>query len=102
MAEFNFGFDLQHSDNIATEFEVRVECEVRFVNSEETKVTHTVIKQDDDSVIELESLDIRDRKEIEAKAENPPQRAIDHAWDEYQHRNDDLRIQEYRDRNLFD
>lgn len=84
MAEFKFGYDLQYSDHIKTEFEVMVECELTILNrAGDFEVTHTVINQNDDSEIEFLNLNIWDRALISDKAHTPPQRAIDEAFDNY-------------------
>jgi len=81
--EFKFGFDLQYSDHIKTEFEVIVECELRYINKEEYEVEFTVIKKEDDSEIKFDSLEIRDRAVISHRAWDPPADKLSDAYHDY-------------------
>lgn len=64
--KYSFGFDLQYSEVVKTDFEVLVEC--RLVTKADPELSLKIINQNDDSEINLQALDLRDRAMIWDKA----------------------------------
>ena len=79
---YSFGFDPQHS-SIKTNFELKIECDIRFTSDDDFGVTFVIVNQDDDSEIDFHTLDLRDRALLSDKAWNPPSRVLDEAYQDY-------------------
>lgn len=74
---YSFEFDPKYSDHIKTKFSLRIECEISKDENQEIDSKFKVINQDDNSEIDIKTLDLRDRAEIGHRAHSPPQRIID-------------------------
>lgn len=81
--EFSFEYQPKYSDWVNSEFDLLIQCDAKMRAEDDPEISIRILRQEDDSVIELKDLDLRDQALINDQSYLESDKVIPEAYQKY-------------------